>query len=607
MVQNRKLQQSNLKGSPSIHAPPYWICSECEKEGYDSDLHHLAFSHFNLTENLTLKEVFDEDWDNENLKSLQKKQFDIILGEPPYLELDYTYPHIEYFWALVVPVPEEMPPITRRDFIIYSVNNEFQITSPTYQINMNEYLELEGINMPDMYLFDLDEYNLSDFIISTYRHRFFNPRAKFILVGSELNYTIPEILICNFILNVIFIEKSTEIIFTIFPYDERMLHNPSKDWWKISSSTECTKEVFFQTLFQQKIPKIWNNSTISLMYIGFVPFIICSECEERGSLIDILEESVTHLNLTVEYNELKYNGSDFEEYDRNMILEKKYEISLGDYTDLKLDNLYPHDYTILFWVVPVPEEMPRWKYLFTVFSKQVWIVWIITFVTLVLTCFIISSMSSRMPSPYRLLTDAATIIKMSLEQSADLNSFSHSESILSILIYFFTCIMTAIYKSRFLYLLVGFNYEKIINSVEDIMDHNLTICSPMLTAVQGPFLETERKQNYFNSHYIHCDFGDTVYTRVATERDVTFVDNAEALNYLQSNYIDDQGKSLFRKVEQPIISSPFGSTLIKGHPITENLNRYFMLLDQHGIKKLIISRYNKLPFGQVANLQTQLY
>lgn len=490
--------------------------------------------------------------------------------------------------------------MTNSDFILYSINNDFRIETPVFKIELREKFELDVEDMPDMYLFDLDHYNLSEFMDLTYRYRFFNPRAKFILVGSEIDPNMSELLVSNFVVNVIYLQKSTEEIFTIFPYKERMLHNPSKEWKSISNCKADIKDVF-----QQKVPKVWINSSIRTMFVAFKPFMLCVDCGERGPLIDILDEISVCLNLTVDFHELEYNGSDFEEFDRNIMLDKKFDLSLGEFVDINLDYLYPHDFTNLFWIVPASEEMAPWKYLFIVYSKQVWMMWILSFVSLCVSRFFTNTFFEKIPNILSILFDAVTILKMSIEQSADLSSSFLTETIIFVLTYFFTFIMTAIYKNQFLYLLLGFNYEKMIDSVDDIMERNLTICSPLFTSVQAPFSGTKTKEDYFESHYEDCDFSNDVVIRLTRNKDVVYVDNQESFNLVQDQYLDENGRSLLHKIDKSIILSYFGSTLTKGHPITENLNRYFKLMDQHGIKKLIMSRYNKRNSGQTSNLQTQ--
>lgn len=473
---------------------------------------------------------------------------------------------------------------------IFAVNTEYHITFPIFRIDWKNESDIDKSQKPDVYLMNLDEMDLKDFIRIFYRHPFFNPKAKYILYGLTISHSDMIVLTSNFVIDVIFLNTLSLKIFTFFPFVKRMIWKPDIHWKEIISCQDLNLKNYIN-LFENKIPSIWTQSTISILYFFYPPFTICKNCQNRGYEIDLLEEVLMQINVTTVLKELKYPGPGFN-FMKNSIFNKTIDIVTCDPTALELDFIYPYIHLIRYWMVPTPQELPQWKNIFYLLNDDVWTWWATSLLILLVVWVVIDHLLlGRLNIPKKFWI----VLKMSIEQSISKDSVNWTKIptklIFGFILLFLTFMMATVLKAGFPYLLSGFNFGRPIENVKDIMDKNLLVGSPYHDILLSYFSDNPGKMNYFNNHFTKCDFSNDCLHRVITRRDLAIIVTGIVADYSEKSYRDETGRSLVRKLSPQVMRTQMGANLLKGNPIIKSVNRYFLYFDQHGIKQRIESFY----------------
>ncbi|KAL3271594.1 hypothetical protein HHI36_022069 [Cryptolaemus montrouzieri] len=139
--------------------------------------------------------------------------------------------------------------------------------------------------------------------------------------------------------------------------------------------------------------------------------------------------------------------------------------------------------------------------------------------------------------------------------------------------------------SKFSYILSGFNYEKSIESFEDLMENEVEVELPDF--VLEFFDGDTRALKYFEKY------------RTGTEASLRIVvDENKAIGYPDimylfesHDYLDSNQRPLLRKLDPPIATIFMYATLRKGNPLTKPLNEKLIHLVEHGFANDILSKY----------------
>lgn len=470
---------------------------------------------------------------------------------------------------------------------IFSINSDYHLSLPIFTINLDNESNIDKFQRPDVYLMNLDEIDLENFFIRFYEYPFFNPRAKYILFGSTISENDSVLLTSNFIVNVVFLNTASLKIFTMFPYEKRMIWKTVQQWKEITSCDYVNSKGNIN-LFENKIPEIWTDSSVTVGYSTYAPLEICVDCDKRGYDIELLDAVLSHINVTGVFKQLDYPGPEFLEFGKHEILEKSCDIFLNEDSQPDLDFIYPYIQLALFWIVPAPQELPRWKYIFHILSNNVWIYWSGTLCILLVVWIIIDIILLGTVNIHRRCWD---LIKLSIEQSISVEPAPTTNILMIIMSIFFTFMMSSIFKAGFPFLLSGINYVPPIENIHDMMDHNLSIGSPFYEVMVTYFSDSPDTMDYFNKHLTSCDFTDTCIHRLVNQKDLATIMIGVELAYKEKNYRDELGRSLIKKLKLPVMITQVSSIMLKGNPLAKSLNRYFLYFDQHGIKQRIESFY----------------
>ncbi|KAL3275765.1 hypothetical protein HHI36_020510 [Cryptolaemus montrouzieri] len=185
----------------------------------------------------------------------------------------------------------------------------------------------------------------------------FNPRAKYVFVLQKFSEKISSLFHFYFILNVVLIDVETSKVFTYFPYENNSLNIVNNKLVQIGFCAENGDINFESDLFPMKIPKVWHNSSISIMYYPCEFYAICDNCKDKGAEIELFNIISEHFNIETNF----YRVLTLDE-DIYLFNEKHYDVFFGAQKVQDFHEFtYPYYSDTLVWVVPSTLPIPRWN------------------------------------------------------------------------------------------------------------------------------------------------------------------------------------------------------------------------------------------------------
>ncbi|KAL3282839.1 hypothetical protein HHI36_006000 [Cryptolaemus montrouzieri] len=345
-----------------------------------------------------------------------------------------------------------------------------------------------------------------------------------------------------------------------------------------------------------------KNTTLKVCH-GFRVYFTCAHlnCSEKGGMLyDITEMIKDYMKLDIEYvqkerifflkpSELLLSGDcDW------LVSEILISIDGGEHNFIYTVN---DDYER--WVVPTADRVPKWKYLFKVFSGELWFIWfsLLLVVSLVWGSFdYIFSISKSTTMKNEIIQTGMVIsekccliIKMFLDQTVKMKIL-HFHQMFLINVLFLIFMMNNLYKGRFTYLLLGTNhYPEEIKTFDDILDKNMYLGSAIYRIKQ---LEDQfpKIKNY--SFFLPATIDTSKWLNfVAFRKDTAILISTTEIKYISQNYLDEDGMSLMRVLDLTVTKVLKGAVYLRGNPILSNINKSIYRLRDHGFVARIISKY----------------
>ncbi|KAL3284590.1 hypothetical protein HHI36_018747 [Cryptolaemus montrouzieri] len=463
----------------------------------------------------------------------------------------------------------------------------------------------------DAYIIEMDPKMKVDEIVDYFdKLPNFYREAKFIFVGNAFPENFRTELASNLIRNVIFLNNANLEISTYFPYKRKSLQNIDTDLQLIG---HCTKTGFnisdswkSATLFLDSVPETWNNSTLKILPFYHVPYTVCRNCKKRGIEIEIMDIILGILNITANYTRIHSHPSKEAEYERDTS-----QVILG--TGFFSFPCYRHTVAYtgddVIWIVGTPSPIPKWKYVYKAFSNNVWAFCIFILILVSFTWYAVNAVFIHQKHVIHLLKKPFLILNLFLEQSSDLDRTFISQFVLFTIITIFTFLINAFYKSRFTYLLTGsgLNYEKGVETYDDIMKHEL---KTGYYPDQLEFFSNNPKfQNYMRKHFFDCQLGDPfIWTnRTAFIKDITVLRFRKAARFYLYTYFTDPetGKPLIQEVQPVVQFHSMSLNILDGHPIFLSIEKFLRNFTEHGILNYIMHKYDELHYLNLETINTK--
>ncbi|XP_044763688.1 uncharacterized protein LOC123320435 [Coccinella septempunctata] len=488
---------------------------------------------------------------------------------------------------------------------IFQVMQNFQLEYPVISRNYlgKNRLQHAQISGPNIYMVNVDKLPAEDFLEKLERE-YHNSRVRFIFIGRHFQESDVNILIEKYVVNFLFIKYPTGEILTTFPYTSGHLRNFSTNLEQIGYCREG--ELFMDgEVFRNKLPKSWDNFSMSLLYRHDEPFTIDPRGQRKGIEIDLLDIILGRMGIKSKYTNVRHISS-------TMILLLKFfhKFDIGFGNEVPLANT-ANEYTIpyschaLSWYVPKSGILPKWKLIFNTFSVNLCWLWglLLLFFSVFWYLVYIALKDQRHFSYF--FNKIWIIISFVLEQPGNYLSDFTTIIILLFMILQSSLILNVLYKAKYTSLLSTVNYYGEINSLEKIMENNLKMgLTRFLIRI---YQTTPSVKKYLEENFVECDIDMKCLFRTALKRDIAVLAAERKVNFFQRSFTDEDGSPYLNKIMPPALTYCNSFIFPKGHPLFPSINKFLSHLLDHGIVDKVISSYENLYFnGIYVNQQVKL-
>ncbi|KAL3270973.1 hypothetical protein HHI36_021476 [Cryptolaemus montrouzieri] len=352
---------------------------------------------------------------------------------------------------------------------IFSVNFEEKINFPTIQVDSRQSKILDI--SPEVYVVNADVTEINQFL-KVRKKLGFNASTKYIFTGNNTTFQFPSV----FSDDAIFVNSETGKIH---------MKNINKNQ-DLGNCFENERK--FTNIFAKKID--FRGKELSVCTHKCIPYAFKNNTR-RGIDVEIIGMAFDLLGIDVKFLLFPYPIGNVDSYLTKMFTTKICDI----YSGIKFRKLFDctdtHIFDTLHWVIKTPEEMPRWKYAFKIFTLDIWLSCVMS-TTFMSFAYHLTTFKSRSFKRISNLPQGFLItLKLFLEQSHSWKTSNISTTIIFIIILFSSCMINAFFKSKFAYLLSGFNLDDPIDSFEAIMANKMTIKMPLNVKT---FLKVNLKQ-----------------------------------------------------------------------------------------------------------------
>ncbi|KAL3274595.1 hypothetical protein HHI36_015976 [Cryptolaemus montrouzieri] len=325
--------------------------------------------------------------------------------------------------------------------------------------------------------------------------------------------------------------------------------------------------------------------------------------EPYGIEVDIMTTIIENLRILIKHKAIKYwlNST-------NYIVNNECEVMYGRKARWRSETRrYTHDYTRsfvfehVFWFVPRPAFMPRYKYYLQAFTEQIWSFWAISSMCICFLWYIVDRVLYSRTGFHELIIKFVSEFKLLTEQSYEYERESITQTVISILMMFLTFTWNQFYKTRFQYFLTGLNYQDSIDSVDDIVKHRMKL---------GVFLQALHILDDFPAGYVKkygqiCTGFQDCINRTAFHRDMATMRPMIIVKYERHQHLDENKRWLVKHILPHIFSMNSCAIFKAGHPLFFIIDRHLAYMIEGGLTEFLKSKYDSIPAEDMSSLETQ--
>ncbi|KAL3271014.1 hypothetical protein HHI36_021515 [Cryptolaemus montrouzieri] len=475
---------------------------------------------------------------------------------------------------------------------IFQSDGKLILDFPTIQINFQEEFINPNKITANLYLIDNEKLSISEFLESRSETNF-NPTARYLFVGERFEAIDAEKLSKEFMMNTIFLNRETGEINTFFPYEFSDVQNISTELKKIGhcNAEGVVMDNGYLSLFPEKYPAFWKNSTILLLYNYEPPYAISTTGDKKGIEIELLDLILTVINITGIYTQRIgfYDNSSL------VLMNHEFDVFFGNFGPQQSQH---NDYTVTYtqdsvhWFVPQPKMIPKWKFVYRAFSKYVWISWVSSTLITSIFWYITHVILKNQSHPKSLIQGILMVLRLFIEQPGRNQIKLLSQGILVFLMIQSTLVLNILYKAKYTYFLSGRNYDKTVNTIEYIMTNDLKIGTNKYQA--GYYNDDPIMKKYIDENFVLCDTSATCVNQTATGRKIAVLKPDRKVAYISNSFLDCDGYPLIHKIPQPVVIVLKSFCFSVGHPVAPIFNRYLQYTVDHGFVEKILDKYDRM-------------
>ncbi|KAL3282843.1 hypothetical protein HHI36_006004 [Cryptolaemus montrouzieri] len=490
-----------------------------------------------------------------------------------------------FWWSCLNVLIQSVVNNSTKCIVLVDININLSFPVITYD-SKRELAEHFSDLRPELYIVDFDQVSVKEFMKVITKCYNYNPEAIFIVKTTNNSFDSNE-LSSRFVQRIIRISERLSIC-SPEESNERIVYNLGyeKIYGNISEKVLLEPNV------------LRNNTILKICHISRVPYFICTSlnCQEKSGLnFDITTMIMEYLKFNFKFvlNDHIYAWKTSELFLSStcdlVLIEIGMSIDGGE-----LNFIYNVNDDYDRWVVPRAERVPKWKYLFKVFSLELWIIWfsfliIVSLVWGIFDCIFSSNKSDCEPSKMKNQIKQPHISGTDSESQYPIFPSVFSLAIILFLIF----MMNNLYKGRFTFLLLGMNrYPEEIEKFEDILNKKIYLLTARFRFEQlkDQFPKIENYSFYVSSTGDKSEW----LNYVAYRKDSATLKSTMEVDYVSQNYLDENGMSLIRVLDSVVVKITEGAVYLRGNPIFLDINKYVNKLRDHGFVQHIWSKYQKV-------------
>ncbi|KAK9890757.1 hypothetical protein WA026_012104 [Henosepilachna vigintioctopunctata] len=440
--------------------------------------------------------------------------------------------------------------------------------------------------IPELEFYVIEDKTLEDLstlftIIQTRFYNMYNPLAKFLIIGSGFSSGYAKLLKRRFITKAVFVDSTNGSIYKMNIAEEQFHENPHLIHYGTCGETGDVDGIFLprnsriQSLKQRGISLLFDNK----------PMYSCTTCARKGIELELLELLLNQMKINYTITMCSDSTSDG--------LHGPFDILIGS---KMLINVFETDYTISYledymkWFVPVDQKIQRWRYILYVFNPTLWISFFLALAFLAIIWIIVDIFSKEYTRRSNF-----TVIQFILIAFLGRNkSFRQSELSQDVLIFgiiFLSFMIYCFFGTRMTYLLNGINYEKGIDSIEDITNNRLFVAS-VTKFMQSMMKTIPGLESYPKEKYIEFFDVDSYYYKINLFKEVALLAPMRQTRHVLKEFSEKNISIQLKELPLSYYTAKIITLIARGHPLSAVIRRHFVYALESGIIKKIIETYD---------------
>lgn len=490
---------------------------------------------------------------------------------------------------------------------VFVLNTPLELDVPSLMYSSSKKIVFDSLmEKPDMYVVDLSEIQLTESMDTLKKITILNPRAKFIFIVEILELHMLKLLSVIFVWKVLFVHRVSGNISTYFPYKTGSLHDSNIETVNIGN---CFDNCDYH--FIDDFSVFFKHSPVKFCFLYEPGYQIGIDEEQKGINLDLFDLLSDRMGLKSEWHLADFPSTgDFSSFRvKHLGTNEICDCFVNLYAWADYDFVPPFLFDEVVFYVPVPFQIPRWQYLMKPITFDIWWYWILASVILTIVwssaCYIFEGRYGFM----QVITIFIVNFEFFIERSHNLLKSKFSKEIVYCLMFFQAFLLNMIFKCNFQLVLSGLSYENPIESLEDMVENGLIFgvfgFPELLSIIRAMDVHYE---DYIMSHYEICDNSLNCINRASVYRNIGVENSLRFFQYHQKYFLDETGKPLLVKLQNPLQHISTTVILPLGHPLTGVFSRNVANAVNHGFLEYILRKYDKermfiLPYStQVSKL-----
>lgn len=463
---------------------------------------------------------------------------------------------------------------------IYVVNLDLAFEKPIIRLDLEENFVWFKFERNDVVVINAER-DLETIFEKLSQIVTFTPRSKTILIVDTIKASIFATISKFYISRVLVVEKTSKTVQNIYsyqPYKSENVNKPSLNFFKWNF---CVSGILNKTkTFVTFLPLKWRNTIVQILNNFIPPYAVCPSCStNRGIEIDTFSLISRHFQFKTNYTRTafdywgsKTNGS--YSHILGSLQNREGEMALGVFHS-KFDEHYDFDISYTFmedgirWLVPKAKLLPYWKRLALIFTKEVYLGILGSFLGMLLLCRFLYKIN---------FPDSGILLYQILLECSLKVPGNHRTAILI----WICCglIISTVFKSKLIETMSKSSYEKQINTLSDIVNSKLHILIDH--DIAKFFSRSNPVENHIKNSYEYCPNPRDCINRTAFVQNCVTVDFQRSNEFFLPNFLNSEGDVLVYLFENVIFPVHIQMFFVKGYPVFEQIDEFLMRLRAFG-------------------------